>query len=181
MKKYKIIALIGESGAGKDSIMREVMKVEPGLHEIVSCTTRPKREGEKHGVNYFFLSNGDFAKKVVSMEMLEATCFNNWFYGTSIDSLDETKVNIGVFNPDGIDALLESPMVDVKVYYIQVTEKNRLLRQLNREENPNVSEIIRRFKTDQEDFFDLGFEYIPLLNNTREDFKLAVEKIVSQL
>ena len=55
-KRYKMIALIGQAGAGKDSIMREVVKRCPGLHEIVSCTTRPMREGEKHGVNYFYYS-----------------------------------------------------------------------------------------------------------------------------
>ena len=115
------------------------------------------------------------------MEMLEATCFNDWFYGTALQSLDESVVNIGVFNPDGIDALLESPLVEVKVYYVQATDKNRLLRQLNREDNPDVDEILRRFKTDREDFSDLGYEYEVLPNNTMEEFYLAVEKIVSQL
>ena len=84
-KKYKIIALIGEAGAGKDSMMQEVLKRAPGLHEIVSCTTRPMREGEKHGVNYFYLTNEEFAEKVINGEMFESTIFNDWCYGTSID------------------------------------------------------------------------------------------------
>ena len=178
---YKIVALSGQAGAGKDSIMQAVLKVAPGLHEIISCTTRPMREGEQEGVNYFYLTKEQFAEKVLNMEMLEATCFNDWFYGTALQSLDESVVNIGVFNPDGIDALLESPLVEVKVYYVQATDKNRLIRQLNREENPDVDEIWRRFRTDREDFSDLDYEYEVLPNNTMEEFYLAVEKIVSQL
>ncbi len=178
---YKIIALIGQAGAGKDSIMQAVLKEAPGLHEIISCTTRPKREGEKEGVNYFYLTKEQFAEKVLNMEMLEATCFNDWFYGTSLQSLDESVINIGVFNPDGIDALLESPLVEVTVYYVHATDKNRLIRQLNREENPNVNEVLRRFKTDKEDFSDLDFEFQVLPNDTQEEFKAAVKTIVCQL
>lgn len=178
---YKIIALIGEAGAGKDSIMQAVLKAAPSLHEIVSCTTRPMREGEQEGVNYFYLTKEQFAEKILNMEMLEATCFNDWFYGTSLQSLDESVVNIGVFNPDGIDALLESPMVEVTVYYVHATDKNRLIRQLNREEHPNVDEIIRRFKADKEDFSDLEFEYQVLPNDTFDEYEAAVKTIVSQL
>ena len=44
---YKILAIIGEAGSGKDTLMQEVLKVNHNLHEIVSFTTRPPREGEK--------------------------------------------------------------------------------------------------------------------------------------
>lgn len=178
---YKIIALIGEAGSGKDTIMRNVLKVRPGLHEIVSCTTRPMREGEKEGVNYFYLTKEAFAEKVINGEMFEATSFNGWFYGTAKQSMDETVVNIGVFNPEGIEALLESNEVDVTVYYVRATDKNRLLRQLNRENNPDVDEIIRRFKADREDFCELDFDYIKLPNNTLDDMDAAVRMILGQL
>lgn len=186
MKKYRIYALIGEAGAGKDSVMQAVLKKiklnpQKPVHEIISCTTRPMREGEVEGVNYYYLTNEQFAEKVLNMEMLEATCFNDWFYGTALQSLDENSANIGVFNPDGIDALLESPLVDVTVFYVHATGKNRLLRQLNREENPDVDEIIRRYKADRDDFFELDFEYQVLPNDTLEDFNRAVETIVCQL
>lgn len=178
---YKIIALIGEAGSGKDTIMRNVLKVRPGLHEIVSCTTRPMREGEQEGVNYFYLTKEAFAEKVINGEMFEATSFNGWFYGTAKQSMDETVVNIGVFNPEGIEALLESNEVDVTVYYVRATDKNRLLRQLNRENNPDVDEIIRRFKADREDFCELDFDYIKLPNNTLDDMDAAVRMILGQL
>ena len=43
---YKVIALIGEAGSGKDTMLKEVLKLNPNFNEIISCTTRPIREGE---------------------------------------------------------------------------------------------------------------------------------------
>ena len=52
---YKVIALIGEAGSGKDTIMQGILiRCPTQFHEIISCTTRPIREGEKDGVNYHF-------------------------------------------------------------------------------------------------------------------------------
>ena len=61
---YKLIALIGESGSGKDSVLREVLNKNLNFHKVINCTTRPKREGEKEGVNYFYLTNEEFAAKI---------------------------------------------------------------------------------------------------------------------
>lgn len=178
---YKIVAFIGKAGSGKDTILHQVIAGNPSLHEIVSCTTRPRREGEVEGVNYFYMTPEQFGDKVLHDEMLEATCFNDWFYGTSYDSLRSDVINVGVFNPTGIDSLLARPDVEVTTYYIQATSKTRLLRQLNREQEPDVTEIIRRYSTDEIDFADLDFEYIPLQNETKEDLKANVEKILSSL
>ena len=57
-----------------------------------------------------------------------------------------------------------------------------MLRQLNREENPNVNEIVRRFKTDEEDFQDLEeIKYIKLINNTIEDLDVCVNSILDEI
>lgn len=179
---YKIIALIGEAGSGKDRIMKEVLAAAPiAFNEIISCTTRPPREGEVDGVNYFFIDAEEFAYKVLNYEMLEATSFNDWFYGTSYDSLRSEIPNIGVFNPDGVRALQGRNDIELTVFRITCLDKIRLLRQLNREDNPNVDEIIRRYKTDKEDFFDLEFSYIEVENNDEEDLGLATYAILSQL
>ena len=179
---FKIIALIGEAGSGKDSIMQNILKKRPlQFNEIISCTTRPMREGEAEGVNYFYLTPEEFAEKILNGEMLEATSFNNWFYGTSYDSLRSDCTNIGVFNPDGIRAISEMSDIDITVYKVCCSDKTRLLRQLNRETNPNVDEIIRRYKTDKEDFFNLEFHYVEVENEDKEDLDLATNAILSQL
>ena len=179
---FKIVALIGEAGSGKDTIMQRILALSPlAFNEIISCTTRPMREGEIEGVNYFYLTPEEFAGKVLNGEMLEATSFNDWFYGTSYDSLRSDCINIGVFNPDGIRAMSGIPGVEVEVFRIVCSDKIRLLRQLNREENPNVDEIVRRYKADKEDFFDLEFYYCENENNDEEDLLLAPYAILSSL
>ena len=179
---YNVVALIGEAGSGKDTLMQRILARKPGyFNEIISCTTRPMREGEAEGVNYFYFTDEEFLKKVQNNEMLEFTNFNNWYYGTSCDSLSTDRINIGVFNPDGIRSLGNDPRINLTTFRISCLDKTRLLRQLNREENPNVDEIIRRYKADYEDFYDLEFEYQVLPNDTMEDYEAAIEKIMCQL
>ena len=186
MSVYKIIALVGESGSGKDSLLQSVLAASPkACHEIISCTTRPPREGEVNGKNYYFFTNQEFTELIAANQMLEYTSFNGWYYGTTFGALSAEKVNIGVFNPAGIYSLLKLSDIDLTVVRIYASEKDRLLRQLNREECPNVEEIVRRYSTDKEDFkkfleYDFtGIKYLTLYNDTMKDYALNVYKILS--
>lgn len=165
MEKIKIFALFGESGAGKDTIQRWVVSHIPNTKGIVSCTTRPKRDYENDGKDYHFLTPDRFAEKILDGSMLEATSFNDWHYGTSLDELDPDKINIGVFNIQGIECLLEDPRLYVIPVYVFVKDKERLIRALNREEEPNCLEVCRRFQTDYKDFMDIPFDYRTIFNN----------------
>jgi guanylate kinase len=113
--------------------------------------------------------------------MLEFSQFNSWKYGTPIWNLSLEKINIGVFNPEGIRKLLKKDYLDVDVYYIQASDKARLLRQLSREKNPNVKEIIRRFNADEEQFKDLEFSYKIINNEEREDLTQAIQEILDNI
>lgn len=165
--KYQVIALMGESGAGKDTIQNFNCKKHPFIfHKIVSCTTRPQRDYETNGDDYWFITVGEFARKLLKNEMLEATEYKTeWFYGTPISSLCEDKINIGVFNPDGVRALLSDDRLNVLVIKIEANDKMRLVRCLVREDDPDCSEICRRFLADKKDFSDLEFEYETIYNN----------------
>ena len=156
---YKVIALIGEAGSGKDTLMQSVLAKTDKLHEIISCTTRPPREGEVDGVNYHFLTGEQFGQKVLNGEMLEATCFNDWFYGTQMSSLKDNAINIGIFNLNGLEILLETPDFVILPVFIAVSNKERLLRTLEREESPNCTEICRRFLADEKDFSQLSSSF----------------------
>ena len=157
--KYQIVALIGKSGAGKDTIQKVTCQAHPLMfNPIVSCTTRPPRHGEIEGVDYHFITINEFTRKVLNGEMLEATEFRDWFYGTTINSLAPDKINIGVFNPAGVEALLDDPRLHVVVFEVVASDKDRLLRCLNREANPDCAEICRRFCTDEKDFANLDFD-----------------------
>lgn len=152
--KYKLIVLCGKAGAGKDYLLQSIYNLFPNdLNLIISDTTRPRRSsGEKNGVNYNFLTEEEFQKRT----HIEETLFNHWHYGTPVSSLSPDEINIGVFNPSGIVQLLTKPYLDVKIFYINAFDKTRLTRQLDREKNPNVAEICRRFLVDEEDFKDIN-------------------------
>ena len=125
---YKVIALIGKAGSGKDTFLHEAIDSTFMLNEIISCTTRPPRDNEIEGKNYYFLSKQDFLDNVKNNKMLEWTEFNDWFYGTPLFALDENKINIGVFNPAGIKALKNREDVNLKVFLIETSDKQRLIR-----------------------------------------------------
>lgn len=165
-KKIKILALFGKSAAGKDSIQDWIVTNYPKLtNKIVSCTTRPPRSGEQDGVNYFFLSDEEFAKKVLDGSMLEATSFREWFYGTALDQLDPDKINIGVFNLTGVECILDDPRLEVVPVWVHASDRTRLIRSLKREQNPDCAEICRRFLADEKDFEEADdFDYFGWVN-----------------
>lgn len=178
----KIVALMGEAGSGKDTILHKLIEQYPAyFNEIISCTTRPPREGEKNGVNYYFLSIDEFTQKVLNGDMIEATEFNDWHYGTMASSLSIDKVNIGVFNPEGIRCLQEYSDVELMVFYVRARDKERLLRQLNREQDPDVEEIVRRYRTDKLDFDGIDdIKYFEITNNSKEDINKAISIIMDK-
>lgn len=178
---YTIVALMGEAGSGKDTILHDIVSLDPNLHEIISCTSRPMREGEQEGKNYYYISEEEFCDKILTNEMIEVTRFNGWFYGTPYSSLKEDCINIGVFNPFGIRSLAEEDDVELITFYISTSPKERLLRQLNREESPDVDEIIRRFSADQLDFARLNFPYITLVNEDESSKQQAISIITATI
>lgn len=174
-----IVALMGKAGAGKDTLLNKICTEHPEYHKIISCTTRPMRDNEKEGKDYHFLSVSQFIEKVMNGDMLEATEFNGWHYGTIKSSLID-GINIGVFNPEGYDCLTQIPMKDVKIIgiYIRCNDKERLIRQLNREFEPNVKEIIRRYQTDEDDFIALDNKQLPQVVEFYNDTPIQLDTIV---
>lgn len=163
--RYKILALFGESGTGKDTIQKWIVSNIPNTKGIISCTTRPKRDYEVEGVDYYFLTPDVFGEKVLDGSMLEATSFNDWFYGTTLEELDKNKINVGVFNLQGIECLLEDSRLHVVPVYVATSPKERLMRALQREENPNCAEICRRFLSDLKDFDEIYFDDYIIFRN----------------
>lgn len=147
------------------------------FHRIVPCTTRPPRENEINGIQYYFISEQEFFKYLSSNQILDSTKFKDWFYGTRDFDLSNDKINIGAFNPAGVKKILKNPNLDVKVIRLKVNPVKRMQRSLLRETSPDVTEIARRFLADEEDFKCLDFKNYVLSNETIKDLELNIEQI----
>lgn len=173
MTKIKIIALFGKSGSGKDTIYNWVTS-NYDVAPIVNYTTRPKRDYEIEGKDYNYTDINKFREMILNEEMINTTKFNDWLYGTNIKSLDKEKINIGIFSIDAICQMLEDKNLTILPIFILAKQKTRLLRNLNREENPDCNEIIRRFQSDEKDFKYIDFDYEAYLNEEWDERALRV-------
>ncbi len=91
MKKLFVIS--GSSGVGKGTVIKEFLRKHPDFRLSISCTTRGKREGEEHGVNYFFLTQDEFKKCIANNEFLEWAEFSGNHYGTKKAFVEECLNN----------------------------------------------------------------------------------------
>ena len=167
MQKIKVVALFGKCAAGKDTIQNWLVATDPNIKKIVSYTTRSPRDCEIDGIDYHFLTTLEFTQKVLDGSMLEAVSFRDNFYGAAIDELDENKINIAVFELNGIHALLDDSRLDVMCIYIDTDDKIRLLRALNREEYPDCLKLCERFIEEDKTFSEFDFDYY-IFNNNRQ-------------
>lgn len=161
IEKIKVLALFGKSGSGKDTIQTWLLKNIPNTHKPITYTTRPARDYEINGKNYYFISNDKFKELENNNKILESFYVKDrdWYYGSSIDKFQKNKINIIILTPTGIRNILNHNQLEILPVYIKAPDKIRLLRSLNREENPDCTEICRRFLSDNEDFKNIDFLY----------------------
>lgn len=172
-----IFVLLGKSGAGKSSLAKAVSK-HLNIREIVSTTSRPKREGEIDGKDYYYKSYEEMEEIAINDGFVEYTCYNNWYYGVEKSEIDNMSGNcIVVVEPNGYKQFKEAYGDRVIPIYIQTSDKERLLRSLHREENPSCKEICRRLLADMEDFREVEEDStIKKINNNKE-LKFALEEL----
>ena len=83
MTKGRLFILSAPSGAGKTTLAKRLIASQPNMVLSVSHTTRPERNGEQHGVDYWFVSRDEFLSMIEKGDFLEyAEVFGN-LYGTS--------------------------------------------------------------------------------------------------
>ena len=84
-----LFVLSGPSGAGKDTLINELLPRQERLIKCVSATTRPARAGEVEGTDYFFLDRGEFTRRAAANGFLESREYNGNFYGTPRAFIEE--------------------------------------------------------------------------------------------
>ena len=145
-RRGRLFVIAAPSGAGKTSLVRELMDREPGLRFSISCTTRPKRDSEVEGRDYFFVRRDEFDRMAAAGEFLEhAQVFDN-SYATPRKPVEEALAA-------GQDLILEidwqgarqvrAAMPDCVSIFILPPTRAELERRL-RDRGTDTEEVIQR-------------------------------------
>lgn len=158
----KIFCIMGKSSSGKDRLYRAVIE-RLDLRPLVIYTTRPMRENEQDGREYFFVDKETFIKMKSEGRVVESRSYDTklgeWIYFTSADSVDLEKYSYAVIGTPGSYLPIREYFGADRVVpvYVEVEDGVRLARAIERErleEAPKYTELCRRFLADSEDFSD---------------------------
>lgn len=166
MNKTYLVILCGKSSTGKSYVLNQLYallkQTKMPVNKVVSCTTRPKRDGERDNIDYFFLDRDKFLADAASGYFLEYAEFRGWYYGTLESTIWHNAVNIMVLNPDGVKHVMDyaakhwDSSYGILLYWIDTPFFTRLRRSIGRE-GKFKWEYLRRAFTDFGDFLDDDF------------------------
>ncbi len=179
----KLFVFAAPSGAGKTTIVRDVLKNYPEFIFSVSATTRKKRDCENEGIDYFFLNEDEFLSKVKNNDFIEWEKFYDYYYGTLkrfvIDKIDSNKnvvlevdvkgaVNIKKQYPDSVLIFIAPPSKEILV--------QRLIDR-NTETDEDLKKRIER--SEMEMNFMGEFDFV-VVNDELEKAKKEVKNIIEK-
>jgi len=148
-KKGEIIAVSAPSGGGKTTIVKQILKKFPEIVFSVSATTRPKRESEKNGVEYYFITEAEFKQKINNDEFVEWEKFYDYYYGT-FKSVVEENVKYGksvLLEVDVKGAIsLKKIYPEAHLIYITPPSFEELVKRLRERRTESESDIKKRIE-----------------------------------
>jgi len=177
-----LLILAGPAGSGKTTLCDRLVADNPNVERVVTCTTRPPREGEEDGVDYHFLSDEEFDAKVAEGAFLEWAQVHANRYGTLKSVIEEKlsqRIDL-VMNIDvqGVAALQKAAQDNAVVrqrlvtLFIMPESFDELRRRLRERGQDDEAEIDRRIRSAESEVgqwktFDYAFR-----SQTREaDFE----------
>lgn len=148
-----MLVLVGRSCTGKDTI-KKILCDKYGMERVVTCTTRPPRNGEIDGVDYYFMKHftnayGLFAETTE----YHVASGETWYYGSRVQDYEDSNNKVIVLNPEGLKSVRD---IGLPVFVVEITSPDNLIkgRQMTRGDNP--AEAARRFDQDVIDFADIS-------------------------
>ncbi|HEX3025629.1 MAG TPA: guanylate kinase [Clostridia bacterium] len=161
----KIFCLMGKSGSGKDTVFRRLLKERGlGLKAVVTYTTRPRRQNERDGVEYYFITCDELNQFRDQGRIIEIRRYDTvqgaWYYCTVDDGqIDLDSGNyLMIVTLEAFNSLKRYFGAEKVVpLYLFVDDGERLTRAIAREKRqpgPDYSELCRRFLADAADFED---------------------------
>ena len=149
-ERGSLVVISGPSGAGKDTVVAKYLRKRSSNAWLsVSCTSRPMRPGDKEGKTYYFLTKEEFENKINNGEFLEYALYNDNYYGTPKEHIEEKLRN-------GIDVILVIEVqgaLEVKVLipeaiciFIMPPSMKELRQRLVGRKTESKEKILNRFK-----------------------------------
>ncbi len=173
-----VLVLSGPSGAGKSSLIHKIMNDIGECYFSISTTTRPMREGEADGVDYYFVDEEEFKREIEEDQFLEYALVHGNYYGTSIKpvkkALTEGKLVIFDIDVQGNSAI-NSRLGDITTsVFITPPTLSELKNRLEKRQTDAQEVIERRVKMARREIQRVS-EYEYLLIN--DDLDKAADKL----
>jgi guanylate kinase len=145
-----MLVIVGASGTGKSAI-RNYLISKYQMDKVVSCTSRPMREGEVDGQDYFFLQKEEFEDRIQKDWFVEYTLYNDNYYGIPKHQIKDNS--IAIVEPDGVVALKKQEDLNLTIIYLQSLTSVRKERM--RKRGDTEEQIVQRIELD-----DLRFKSV---------------------
>jgi guanylate kinase len=159
MENNKRTILVGKAASGKDYLRKRFES--RGFKYAVTYTTRPPREGEMNGKDYFFISEDESKRLIESGFFYEYVIFNGWVYGTSVSQFYIS--DLFIMTPAGISKIKPEDRLNSFIIYVDIDIQTRYDRLLNRD-MPGDS-VQRRIEADELDF-SIFYDYDLRITNS---------------
>lgn len=179
-----LVILSGVSGAGKDTIKKELLKREDNIVTIPSYTDRPMRPDEVEGGTYHFVSTEEFERMIKDHELYEYNVHHNHYYGTSKkvfnDKIKDGKIIVKDIDVNGTEKLIDVLRKDMKVVtiFLRVPKEELERRLKNRLDKPAPKEIkLRLNRFDYEESRINLYDYV-LKNDDLEKTVQIISTII---
>ncbi|BFU77578.1 guanylate kinase [Arcobacter sp. 15-2] len=178
--KGAILLLSGPSGCGKSSLLKEVYKIINNYHFSISTTTREPRIGEKHGVDYYFVTKDEFEKDIKNGDFLEWAEVHGNYYGTSLkpinQALKESKLVIFDIDVQGFEQVI-TKLRDITTTVFITTPTIKELENRLYTRNTDSKEVIEKRISNAKAEIEYIDQYDYFIVN--DDLKIASEQLVS--
>jgi len=179
-----LVILSGVSGAGKDTIKKELIKRENNIVTIPSFTDRPMRANDVEGGTYHFVTTEEFERMIKDDELYEYNVHHEHYYGTSKkvfnDKVKEGKIIVKDIDVNGTENLVKLLEKDMKVVtiFLRVPKEELERRLKNRLDKPSLKEIkLRLNRFDYEESRINLYDYV-LKNDDLEKTVQIISTII---
>ncbi|PID60984.1 MAG: guanylate kinase [Ignavibacteriae bacterium] len=182
-QKAKLFVFSAPSGSGKTTIIKHVLNTFPNFSFSISATTRKKRDAEKDGIDYYFITEKDFLKKIENNNFLEWEKFYGYYYGTLKNIVFEKikKGNSVIVDVDVKGAInIKKIYNDAVLIFISPPSIEELKKRLSNRKTESDADFSKRIeRAEMELSYRKNFDY-NVCNNFLDDAKREVEEIIKR-